>query len=146
MSFASSLLAYTRLENPGMADTLPYLTGFLVVLVTLCVLLGLCVLIGKVLQQVIPEPVASKAIVPKPTIKPAAVTSTDDDIPDEVVALIAAAASAVHDSVPAEIVAVIAAATATVVGQTHRVISIKPHNSTWSQAGRQQLHTSHNIR
>ena len=142
MSFASSLLAYTPLENPGMSDALPYLTGFLVVVFTLCVLLSLCVFVSKVLQQIIPEPVS-----PKTAARPLAATPVNDDIPAEIMAVITAAAAAtVSDNVPAEIVAVIAAATATVVGDPHRVVSIKPHNSTWSQAGRQQLHSSHNIR
>ena len=40
MSLASSILAYTPLKNPGVSDAVPYLTGFLVVLVTLTVLMG----------------------------------------------------------------------------------------------------------
>ncbi len=114
MSLASSILAaYTPLENPGVSDAVPYLTGFLVVVVTLAVLMGLCMAVSKILQLVMPEPAA-----PQPVARPAATTP-------------------VNDGVPPEIVAVIAAAVATTVGQKQRIISIKPQNSSWSQAGRQ---------
>ena len=123
MSLASSILAaYTPLENPGVSDAVPYLTGFLVVVVTLAVLMGLCMAVSKILQLVMPEPAA-----PQPVARPAATTP-------------------VNDGVPPEIVAVIAAAVATTVGQKQRIISIKPQNSSWSQAGRQQIHSSHKIR
>lgn len=128
MSFASLLLAYTPLENPGMSDALPYLTGFLVVVFTLTVLLTLCVAVSKILQQVMPEPVVTK-----PAVKPAPASPATEASPSS-------------DGIPPEVVAVIAAATATVVDKTHRVISIKPQNSSWSQAGRHQHHVSHNIR
>ena len=122
MSFSSFLLTYTPIKNPGMSDALPYLTGFLVVVVTLAVLLTLCVFVSKVLQQLVPEPVS-----PKPVAR-------------------TTPAATANGGIPPELVAVIAAATATVVGQTHRVISIKPQNSSWGQAGRSQHHASHNIR
>jgi sodium pump decarboxylase gamma subunit len=122
MSLASSILAYTPLENPGVSDAAPYLTGFLVVLVTLAVLMGLCMAVSKILQQVMPAPAA-----PQPVAKPAATAP-------------------VNDGVPPEIIAVIAAAVATTVGKKQRIVSIKPQNSSWSQAGRQQIHSSHKIR
>lgn len=122
MSLASSILAYTPLKNPGVSDAVPYLTGFLVVLVTLTVLMGLCMAVSKILQLVMPAPAA-----PQPVAKPAATAP-------------------VNNGVPPEIVAVIAAAVATTVGKKQRIVSIKPQNSSWSQAGRQQIHSSHNIR
>lgn len=122
MSLASSILAYTPLENPTVSDAVPYLTGFLVVLVTLSVLMGLCMAVSKVLLLVMPAPAA-----PQPMAKPAAKAPANDGISPE-------------------ILAVIAAAVATTVGQKQRIVSIKPQNSSWSQAGRQQIHSSHNVR
>lgn len=123
MSLASSILAaYTPLENPGVSDAAPYLTGFLVVLITLAVLMGLCMAVSKILQLVMPAPAA-----PQPVAKPTA-------------------ANPLNDGVPPEIVAVIAAAVVATVGKKQRIVSIRPHNTSWSQAGRQQIQTSHNIR
>ena len=121
MSLDSSILAYTPLENPGVSDAVPYLTGFLVVLVTLAVLMGVCMSVSKILLKVQPEQAE-----PKPVVKPAS--------------------SATNDVVPPEVVAVIAAAVATTVGKKQRIVSIRPQNSSWSQAGRQQIHSSHNVR
>lgn len=120
MSLALSILAYTPLEDPGMSDAAPYLTGFLVVVVTLSALMGVCMGVSKVLQQVMPEPAA-----PKPVSKKAA---------------------PVDEGVPPEVIVVIAAAVAATVGKKQRIVSIRPQNSSWSQAGRQQIHSSHNVR
>jgi len=122
MSLASSILAsYTPIKDPGISDAAPYLTGFLVVLFTLAALMGVCMGVSKILKLVMPEPVA-----PKPMARPAA--------------------APVNDGVPPEIVVVIAAAVAATVGKKQRIVSIRPKNSSWSQAGRQQIHSSHNIR
>jgi hypothetical protein len=50
------------------------------------------------------------------------------------------------DGVTPEIVAAIAAAVATVTGQSHRIISIKPMSTSWEKAGRHSVLTSHRIR
>jgi Na+-transporting methylmalonyl-CoA/oxaloacetate decarboxylase gamma subunit len=139
MSLASNILAYTPLENPGVSDAVPYLTGFLVVLVTLAVLMGLCMAVSKILLQILPQP--------QPFAKSTAASANNDEITPEVLAMIAAAAAVQgNENVPPHIIAVITAAVATTIGKKQRIISIKPQNSSWGQAGRQQIHTSHNIR
>lgn len=127
-----TLLANAAGESHSFADAVPHLLGFVVVLATLFTLLKLCTLVSKILQYLesTPEP-------PKPEDLAAAI----------VAATPTRASSTGDDSISPEILAVIAAATAAVVGhQAHRVVSIKPQNSSWSQAGRHQLQASHNIR
>ncbi|NWK54372.1 OadG family protein [Verrucomicrobiaceae bacterium N1E253] len=123
MTVIPNLLANAAGESKSLADAAPHLLGFFVVLGTLAALLGLCTLVSKILQRYQPEPAA-----PKPVRKPAA------------------AASPASDSISPEVVTVIAAAVAAVAGDKQRIISIKPQKSSWSQAGRHQHHTSHNIR
>ncbi len=120
MNYALSILANTTVENPGIADALPYLVGFLVVLVTLAVLMGLCMLIGVILKNFETAPAA------QPVVKRAPAVTKDDSIPPEVVAVIAAAVSTVAGS--------------------RRIMSIKPRQSSWGQSGRQRVQSSHNIR
>ncbi|MCA9268137.1 MAG: OadG family protein [Planctomycetales bacterium] len=58
-------------------------------------------------------------------------------------------AGADANELPEEIVAVIAAAAAVVVDQPHRVVHIREaaqDEHGWAQAGRMQLHTSHQIK
>lgn len=50
------------------------------------------------------------------------------------------------DGLTPEIIAAISAAIITVVGKSHRIISIKPMSSSWERAGRQSVLTSHRIR
>jgi hypothetical protein len=56
------------------------------------------------------------------------------------------AATTQDDGITSEIVAVIAAAVAATIGNNHRIVSIKPMNSSWERAGRQSVLTSHRIR
>lgn len=58
----------------------------------------------------------------------------------------AAAPPAHTDGLTPEIIAAISAAIITVVGKSHRIISIKPMSSSWERAGRQSVLTSHRIR
>jgi hypothetical protein len=58
----------------------------------------------------------------------------------------APAPTAHDDGIAPEIIAAIAAAVATVTGKSHRIISIKPMNTSWEKAGRQSVLTSHRIR
>ena len=51
-----------------------------------------------------------------------------------------------NDGLTPEIIAAISAAIITVVGKSHRIISIKPMSSSWERAGRQSVLTSHRIR
>ena len=117
MNHAFSILASASIKNPGISDAFPYLLGFVVVLVTLSVLMGLCMLIGAILKKFETAPAA---------VQRASVAVSDDAIPPEVVA-------------------VIAAAVATVAGG-RRIMSIKPRQSSWGQSGRQRVHSSHSIR
>jgi Na+-transporting methylmalonyl-CoA/oxaloacetate decarboxylase gamma subunit len=102
------------------SEALPHLLGFVVVITTLAALLGLCVTVSTIINKFMPAPVAAPRQVSKPR-------------------------TPVHDGIPEETVLVIAAAVAA-VAQKQRIVSIKPQSSSWSQAGRQQIHSSHNIR
>ena len=102
------------------SEALPHLLGFLVVITTLAALLGLCVVVSTVLNKYMPAPVT----VPRQVNKPS---------------------PSAHDGIPEKTVLVIAAAVAAVTVK-QRIVSIKPQNSSWSQAGRQQIQSSHNIR
>jgi len=107
-------------EKATVSDALPYLMGFVVVVVTLVILWALCASTGLILQKVMP---------PAPVAQPAPARS-----------------QVVDDSVPPEVLVVIAAAVTAVVGKPRRIVSVQPHNPAWSQAGRQQIHSSHNLR
>lgn len=128
-------------DGHDLSISLPYLMGFVVVLVTLIILMGLCMGIGAILQRVMPN-----AGVTTPIFKPAVVATPaiDGEISPEILAVLTAAAMASEPT--DEIATVIAAAAATMVDEPHRIISIKPQNTSWSQAGRQQIHSSHTIR
>ena len=116
-----TLLAAEVVSKPTVSDALPHLLGFVVVLVTLVVLWGICLLIGAILQKVMP---------------PAAVT------PPKTVP-----AKALEDgSIAPETLVVIAAAVAAVTGKPRRIISLQPHHPAWSQAGRQEILSSHKVR
>lgn len=107
-------------EKVPVSDALPYLMGFVVVVVTLAILWGLCASTGLILQKVMP---------PAPVAQPTAARSQVG-----------------NDSVPPEVLVVIAAAVTAAVGKPRRIVSVQPHNPAWSQAGRQQIHSSHNLR
>lgn len=111
-------------EKTTIADALPHLAGFLVVLVTLAVLWGICAITGKVISSSFPqqEPPAKPA---KPSAPPA---------------------EASEDAISPEILAVIAAAVHATVGPRRRIVSVHRHNPAWNQAGRQQILQSHQIR
>lgn len=121
MNVALFILGDTPLENPSVSDAVPYLAGFLIVLVTLAALMAVCMAVSKALKffERTPAP-------------PEAVAKPEPQVAD--------------DTVPPEILAVIAAAVATTVGRGPKIVSIRPSNTSWSQAGRQQIQTSHNIR
>lgn len=108
-------------EKASLADALPHLLGFLVVLVTLATLWAICAITGKVITSTLPP-------------APVAPVTT------------AAPKQRANDSIPPEILVVIAAAVNASVGRPRRIVSVQPHNPVWSQAGRQQIHSSHNLR
>lgn len=62
------------------------------------------------------------------------------------VALATTPAPAQPEGLAPEIVAIIAAAVSSVLGSSHRIVSIKSQNSHWEKAGRQSVLTSHRIR
>jgi hypothetical protein len=53
---------------------------------------------------------------------------------------------ATDDVIPSEIIAVIAAAVSCFTSSNHRIVSIRRQSSTWERAGRQSVLTSHRIR
>ena len=107
-------------DKATVSDALPHVMGFVVVVVTLAILWALCASTGVILQKLLP---------PTPVAQPAA-----------------ARTQAAADSVSPETLVVIAAAVTAVTGKSRRIVSVQPHNPAWSQAGRQQIHSSHNIR
>ena len=115
------LLAVEAAAKPTVSDALPHLMGFVVVLVTLTVLWGVCALIGTILQKVAPPAtgILTKAVPAK--------------APDD-------------GAITRETLVVIAAAVAAVTGKPRRIISIQPHHPAWSQAGRQEILSSHKVR
>jgi len=139
---AINIIAKYQVGDDGhdLSVSLPYLMGFVVVIATLATLMALCMGIGSLLQRFMPDVGA-----PKFATKPAATPATvNDEIPPEILAVLAAAAMASEPT--DEITTVIAAAAATMIDEPHRIVSIKPQSTTWSQAGRQQIQSSHNIR
>jgi Na+-transporting methylmalonyl-CoA/oxaloacetate decarboxylase gamma subunit len=111
-------------QSAEVADTLPYLTGMLVVFATLAALWGVCALSAAVIRILVPEP----APAPPTELRPA--TAPDAD----------------PAGIDPEIVAVISAAIASVTGSSHRIVSIKLRSSSWEKAGRHSVLTSHKIR
>jgi len=84
-----------------------------------------------------------------PPAKPASLLtrSTPTPVPAPVPAPIAAPlATNAEATIPTAIVAVIAAAVQTMLDEKHRIISIKPQDSSWEKAGRQAILSSHRIR
>ncbi len=110
----------------------PHLLGMLVVLITLACLWGVCSLTAWLIKTVVPEPVTA-AIAPAPPV--------DAERPHS-----ASPAPASTQGIAPELVAVIAAAVHTAVGKGHKVISIKPQDTNWQQAGRHAVLGSHRIR
>ncbi|MBT8038107.1 MAG: hypothetical protein KJO21_11230 [Verrucomicrobiae bacterium] len=108
-------------ENSTVSDALPHVMGFAVVVVTLAVLWALCVITGAVIKKLMPAtPEASPVVASRKTVA--------------------------DDAVAPETLVVIAAAVTAVTGTHRRIVSVQPHNPVWSQAGRQQIQSSHNIR
>jgi hypothetical protein len=111
-------------QSAGVADTLPYLTGMLVVFATLVALWGVCALSAVLIRILALESTA----VPLTGLKSA--TPPDADAAE----------------IDPEIVAVISAAIASLTSSSHRIVSIKLRSSSWEKAGRQSVLTSHRIR
>ena len=110
-------LALVDKVHVSVLDALPHLAGMLMVMITLTILWGVCAFTAKLIQVLMP-PAAPAAKV----------------------------GQAAADDLPLEIVAVIAAAISTVGGKKVRIVSIKPQSSSWEKAGRQSVLSSHRIR
>ena len=130
----TSILAATGAEPTSVLDALPYLTGMLIVLITLAALWGVCVITAKLVKiEVIFRKKGADSPAPSSTPPPSPVAATP--VP-----------AAEAEAIAPEIVAAIAAAVACCVGSAHRVVSIKRQSTTWEKAGRQSVLTSHRIR
>lgn len=119
------LLALAEKPATSVLDALPYLTGMLMVMVTLSILWGVCSLTARLVATFAPEPAAT------PAPKELAATTP---------------APLVELATPPEIIAVIAAAVASITGSSHRIVSIKRQSTTWEKVGRQSVLSSHRIR
>jgi Na+-transporting methylmalonyl-CoA/oxaloacetate decarboxylase gamma subunit len=102
-----------------------HLAGFAIVMCTLAVLWGLTALMGRVVARM-------ESGAPAPPSRPAAKPVTPEasaggDIENDDLVVIAATAAAMFDT-------------------RHRIVSIRPHVSTWGQQGRREIHASHRIR
>jgi len=104
-------------------EALQHLMGFAIVLVTLFVLWGVTQALGAFFRNQNPAPAPSAAMDPEGT---ASVTE-DTRIPEEEVAAVAAVVTLM-------------------LGQRHRIVSIRPGNRDWSREGRRQHFASHKIR
>jgi len=129
-------------DGHNISVSLPYLMGFVVVIVTLTVLMGLCMLIGSILQKTTKEVSAQKTVKPPAVPKPA--NTTNDTISPEILLVLAAAAAASEEP-SEEIVTVIAAAVASTFEKPHKILKIKPLTPSWSHAGRQEVLSSHRV-
>ncbi|MDQ8180109.1 OadG family protein [Pelagicoccus sp. SDUM812005] len=107
-------------------------TGFLFVLVVLATLSIVTSLIGVLCTRFIREPEPpKKAVVPGPAT-PSTPTrreiDADDDIPDHVIALIAAATHVI------------------LKGRPQKIVSIRGNSQGWAQEGRREIFSSHRVR
>ncbi|MDX2109399.1 MAG: hypothetical protein SFY80_04070 [Verrucomicrobiota bacterium] len=79
------------------------------------------------------------------TLEPAATPAMQESLSATAAAPVADA-PADANSISAELVAVITAAVHVAVGAGHRIVSVRPAETSWSQEGRRQIFASHSIR
>lgn len=108
----------------NLLDALQQLTGFVIVMLALCLLWGLTALIGRIFGS-------SGTVQPAAKPAPAAAQTHSahvgtSEIEDDLV-IVAAAVTAMLDS-------------------RHRIVSVRPAASTWGQQGRRDIHASHRLR
>ncbi|KAB2643074.1 MAG: hypothetical protein DVB26_00685 [Verrucomicrobia bacterium] len=115
----------------GMLDSLAHYVGALVIIASLA-WSGFC-LLAYLLRRSAPPSV--------PASLPTRVTPLPTPVP--VAAPLGASSEA---AIPAAIIAVIAAAVQTMLDEKHKIISIKPQDSSWEKVGRQAVLSSHRIR
>jgi len=119
-------------------QAIEHLTGFVIVILALCILWGATNLMSA----------ACRWIESPKTGKPsgsAAIASSRGPVPDDAV-VAAAAAAALQIEADEEAVVVISAAVASILDERHRIVSIRPVSSSWGQQGRREIHASHRIR
>lgn len=127
-----SIIAARLVGNTTVSDTLPYLMGFVLVLLTLAALLLICASVGVLiklneLRKLTPEAVAPKPVA-KPVAQPVQPAKADDVL------------------ISPETFAIIAAAVEVAAGKPRRILSVEPLNPAWHSAGRQNIHSSHQVR
>ncbi|MEI7955585.1 MAG: hypothetical protein WCJ66_10495 [Verrucomicrobiota bacterium] len=123
------LAAALALTLAGIFDSLAHFVGSLVIIASL-VWSGFC-LLSYLLRRGTPASrhvaTAAAAIPRQAAPAPQAAAMPDAAIPDA-------------------IIAVIAAAVQTMLDEKHKIISIKPQDSSWEKAGRQAVLSSHRLR
>jgi Na+-transporting methylmalonyl-CoA/oxaloacetate decarboxylase gamma subunit len=102
-----------------------HLAGFVIVMLALSLLWGLTVVLGRVvarIEKLRTLPVAVPAATIPPVGAPTGVEVSDDEL------------------------VVIAATVAAMIDGRHRVVAVRPVQSSWGQQGRREIHASHRIR
>lgn len=107
-----------------------YLSGMLMVFVTLMALLALMTVASVILRKLFPY---------QPPAPPAAAAPAP-------VPVRSAPKAGPVDAIEPEVLAAIAAAVATTLDGSHRVVSIRQKTGSWEKAGRQSVLSSHRIR
>ena len=137
MHLLSLFAAAIAVTFAGMFDGLALFVGKLAIIASL-IWSGFCLLSYLIKRSappaIVPVTVPTHAATPAPAAVPT---------PTPVAAAVSANAEA---GIPAAIIAVIAAAVQTMLDEKHKIISIKPQDSSWEKAGRQAVLSSHRIR
>ena len=117
----------------NLVEALESLTGFVIVMLALAVLWGLTAMTGRLFIARAAREATAKAApapVPEPVIAASGAASdrgsSDDELDDDLV--------------------VIAAAAASLLSAAHRIVSVRPVDSSWGRQGRRDIHASHRIR
>lgn len=111
---------------PHFIETLGYLSGFAITMITLVMMWLITAMIGQYFVRL---------------ERNVAATTAQAKIPDTV------AAPAEKSAIPPQLVAVVAAAVHVSLGKVpHQIISIKPADPSWSREGRRQIFDSHRVR
>ena len=119
---APLLIAFLNLS--GMFDRLVHFVGTVVIIAS--VIWSAYCLASYLIRRLSPAALPASTP-PRPTPRTVAAALPEPNIPDRLIAVIAAAVySALDDK--------------------HRIISIKPQDTSWEKAGRQAVLTSHRIR
>ena len=121
---------------------LEHLLGFLVVVVALAGLWGLTSLNSLLITRLKTAPATPP---PKNNEERPPETKKKPEIPDEAFVAAAAIATLEHER-DTEALVVIAATVASMLGEKHRIVSIRPRASNWGQQGRREIHASHRLR